>query len=291
MAAAAMVLVAGAAVAGPNAGGTLIIAESVGTVYTTEAATYCGSATATSCESAVTRWDGGGSLVLNIIAAFSPAASPRLSGVTFGIQHGGGVATPADIQTCGDFEIADATWPDSGTGTAVTWGAAQTGSLTEVAWSAHYAYASYGPDVLQLIPNPVQGANFADDDVPSNVDPIAGLGAYGFYTDGSLPCPADDVPLPCCFADGSCSLEFPVDCDALGGSPAPGGETACNPNPCPAPAIGACCIDTLCIIRFEDDCAASGGVFQGPDSTCDPDPCVPTPTFETTWGSIKANNR
>lgn len=292
MAAAAMVLVAGAAVAGPNAGGTLIIAESVGTVYTGDNA-YCGSSTTSACESASVRWDGEGALVLNILAAFSPAASPRLQGVTFGIEYDGGASNVVEAPHCGDFSLPTASpvWPASGSGNAVTWAAAQTGSLTEVAYTAHYAYSSYGPSQIRLIPNPAQGANFADDDTPSNVDPIAALGAYGFYTDGSLPCPAGDVPVACCFPDGSCQLLLASECDAAGGTPDPTGAAACNPNPCPQPAIGACCIGDICVIRFEDDCDRDGGVFQGPDTTCDPDPCVPTPTFQTTWGSIKATNR
>jgi hypothetical protein len=290
MAAAAMVLVAGAAVAGPNAGGTLIVAESVGTVYTSDNSGYCGSSTTTDCGAAVTRDDRDGAVVLNIIAAFAPSASPRLSGITFGIDYDNPAYAPADLGMCGDFQLPTADWPGAGSGNAVTWAAAQTGTLTEVYWTAHYAYASYGPATLSLIANPVQGGDFADDDTPSNVDPITGFGSYGFFADGSAPCPVDEAPEACCFSDGSCSLEFAADCDAAGGT-SQGPGSLCNPNPCPPPATGACCVSDVCVFLPENQCDAQGGIFQGAGTTCDPDPCVPTPTVETTWGSIKANNR
>ena len=291
MAAAAMVLVAGAAVAGPNAGGTLIVAESVGTAYTSDVPDYCGSSTTSACESASVNYNGAdGTLVLNIIAAFAPSASPRLAGVTFGIAYDNALYAPAAFAHCGDFELPDGTWPADGSGTAVTWGAAQTGTLTEVYWTAHYAYASYGPGTLSAIANPVQGGNFADDDVPANVDPIAGYGAFGFFaTTGLVACPIDEAPVACCFVDGSCTLEFPDDCLAAGGNV--DGSASCNPNPCPPPAIGACCIGDICVVLPAGECDNQGGTFQGDGTTCDPDPCVPVPTFETTWGAIKATNR
>lgn len=290
MAAAATVLVAGAAVAGPNAGGTLIIAESVGTVYTTEVADYCGSSTTTSCDAAVNRYDGDGPvIVLNIIAAFAPSASPRLSGITFGIDYDNALYAPSDLGTCGDFELPDGAWPGAGSGNAVTWGSAQTNTLNEVYWTAHYAYASYGPGTISLIPNPVQGGNFADDDTPSNVDPISAFGSFGFQVDGITPCPADEAPVACCFVDGSCRLEFPADCDAAGGTV--DGSASCNPNPCPPEPVGACCVNDICVVLPLTACDGQGGTFQGDGSTCSPDPCVPTPTHDTTWGKIKADNR
>lgn len=286
MAAAALVFVASAAAAGPNAGGTLIIAESVGTVYTSDVDDYCGSSTTSACESAVVRQDGEGAFVLNVIAAFAPASSPRLQGITWGWSYSPAYP-PADWGPCGDFELPNGDWPASGSGTSITWAAAQTDHLVEIYWSAHYAYATYGPGDVVLGENPIQGGSFADDDVPANLDPIAGFGAYGFYTDGIVICPADEAAVACCFADGSCELLFADECDAAGGVLE--GSASCNPNPCPQPEIGACCIGEDCTILPSDVCADSAGEFQGADTVCDPNPCVPIPTLETTWGQIKAN--
>jgi hypothetical protein len=40
-----------------------------------------------------------------------------------------------------------------------------------------------------------------------------------------------------------------------------------------APQTGACCIDADCSIDTEAQCFAYGGVYQGDDTTCDPNPC------------------
>ena len=60
---------------------------------------------------------------------------------------------------------------------------------------------------------------------------------------------------------------------------------------CLAPGVGACCIGTECFVRTEADCAQQLGSYQGDGTTCDPDPCVPIPVEQTTWGRIKAQYR
>ena len=40
------------------------------------------------------------------------------------------------------------------------------------------------------------------------------------------------------------------------------------------PPEGACCIDGVCDIETQYDCENSGGVYQGDNSECDPDPCA-----------------
>jgi hypothetical protein len=286
LAVAALSCIGSAALAGPNAGGTLIAALSVGTVYTVDHTGYCGSSTTTDCNAAVTTIDGSDTAVINIIAAFP--GSSRLAGLTFGISYSAGVVL-VDGAHCGDFELADGTWPASGTGTAVTWGAAQTDQLVEVYWFAAYNYDGT-PQSLGLIAHPGQGGNFADDDVPSNIDPIAGYGVFGFAQPGSVECPGSG-PLPgaCCFPDGSCEVLFETDCAAGGGS-FQGEGTNCETVVCPTPPTGACCIGTDCVILTRDDCATAGGNYIGDDSTCDPNPCV-VPTIESSWGEIKNSYR
>ena len=175
------------------------------------------------------------------------------------------------------FELPDGAWPGPGSGTAVTWASAQTGHLVEVYWFAMYSYDSYGPGDFCLIANPIQGGNFADDDTPSNVDPVAAFGCFGFHGgDALVPCPAVEAAEACCFDDGSCELLLAGDCESAGG--APGFGPACNPNPCPQPGMGACCIDSDCTLLTEDDCVALGGQYAGDGTTCDEVDCGAIPT-------------
>ena len=58
--------------------------------------------------------------------------------------------------------------------------------------------------------------------------------------------------------------------DCLGIEGTPQGEgTVCDPNPCPLPEIGACCLPVgLCIETTEPECVAAGGEFQGIGTDC-----------------------
>jgi hypothetical protein len=61
---------------------------------------------------------------------------------------------------------------------------------------------------------------------------------------------------------------------------------------CTAPGFGACCFgDGTCEFISQDACAATHGTYQGDGTTCDPNPCEPTPVQSTTWGRIKASYR
>ena len=147
--------------------------------------------------------------------------------------------------------------------------------------------ALHAAELLTLIPSPSQGASFADDDVPSNLDTIAGLGSFGFFGPGDIPCPSADVPAACCFADGSCEVLLEGDCIAGGGVLE--GSPSCDPNPCAQPPLGACCTDLNdCFLATEANCLAQGYDYVGDGSTCDPNPCGAIPTHRTTWGQIKA---
>lgn len=54
--------------------------------------------------------------------------------------------------------------------------------------------------------------------------------------------------------------------------------------PCVPPETGACCIDATCYADMtEDDCIWGGGEWQGPDTTCDPDPCAPPNVCMYVW--------
>ncbi len=278
LAAAAVAVMGGTAIAGPNAGGTLVATLADGVVFTFDEETYCG-AGATDCGTAIGRYDNTDTAVINVLAAF-PGTS-RLAGVTFGVAYNDAEVFLAAWGACGDFELGTGGWPGSGEGTAVTFSAAQEASLVDVYWFAAYNY--YGnANTFDLIPHPSQGANFADDSVPSELDAIAALGSFGFATDGNVPCPQGDAPGACCFMDGSCTVVPEADCQGDFQGP----DTNCDPNPCPPPPTGACCDDEgNCTIRTRMECGDEG--YQGDDTGCDPNPCDVVPTVETSWGAVK----
>jgi hypothetical protein len=61
---------------------------------------------------------------------------------------------------------------------------------------------------------------------------------------------------------------------------------------CVAPApVGACCVDTVCRLRTQAECASEQGIYQGNGESCYPDPCPSIPVEPTTWGRIKAKFR
>lgn len=62
---------------------------------------------------------------------------------------------------------------------------------------------------------------------------------------------------------GSLTEGYTVRSELGRGGPA-GGETG---------GTGACCIEGVCFISTSEDCTAAGGMYQGNDTTCTPDPC------------------
>lgn len=312
--------------AGPNAGGSLLV-HTKHLVVTSDVDNYCPFFDAQSCDQIVSRVDGTSVEIFWVVAAFPQASAPRVAAVSFGWVYPAGL-TFLGGGSCGDFELATAGWPNSGEGTAITWNAVKTANVFQVYWGAAYDYYGTGASIC-LTPHPSQGAVFADDAVPANLDPIAALGCLGFNQDGIAPCPGAGAIGACCFADGSCAELSPDACAANGGTyqgdgttcagsncgPTPGAcchvdgtcelltefecsdhgdqfqgpGTACDPSPCP-PA-GACCVEGKCEFLIEEHCVDHGGVWLGSGSDCDPDPCGATPTRTTTWGGIKATQR
>lgn len=286
LAVAALTCIGSAALAGPNAGGTLILALSEGTVYS-PGADYCGSATATDCEGAVTTGESRPSSnphVVNCLAAF-PSPGGVLSGVTFGVYYDDANIAVVASGLCGDFEIADGNWPANGSGTAMSFDTAQTSTLVEIYWFALYGYG-YS---FCTGPHPTQGGTFADDSVPSEIDPIAGYGCFGFNEPGGAECPPPPVSEACCF-DTGCQDLLPADCTAQGGVPQ-GPGSSCADDPCAPPPTGACCFGPNCEDLTAEDCARNGGDYQGDGTACSdvPDPCeIPTPTIDSSWGGVKS---
>jgi hypothetical protein len=95
--------------------------------------------------------------------------------------------------------------------------------------------------------------------------------------------PCEPVIGACCDPNGRCELAGEIEC---GENLWLEGEV-CEPNPCPQPE--ACCFeDESCEYILVDECVAIGGEPQGEGTDCDPNPCIPIPVDETTFGSIKA---
>ncbi len=178
--------------AGPNAGGVLLV-HSANLTY--EGINECGQGTAPdSCGAVVSEIDNATSdslKVWKVYAAFPPGSSPRLKGLTFGVDYDDayGDSTGVVIRAlgpCADFQLAMNGWPGDSTGTSLLWDDAQTSLMTEVYWFAGYNY--YGnPATFALIPHPEQGGYFIDDSKPGQMDPIADYGSLGFGQPGYVP--------------------------------------------------------------------------------------------------------
>ncbi len=265
---AGLVVLAAVAMAGPNAGGTLIV-HYPGLAYVPGTTDYCGVAPLSSCAEAVSEIDGSGPSAIKVwkvYAAFVVGSSPRLKGLSFGITYSGNVRIPAQgYGTCGDVEFPDNTWPRSGTGDSVFWDNPQTGTLVECYWFAGYVIGGAG--TFALGPNPSLGGAFTDDSIPPKVDEIYAYGAMGFNTGGSDPCPV--IAGACCFPDGTCIMSTAGDCASHGGSYL-GNGTSCDPNPCPQPTGACCASDGSCTITLQKNCT---GNWQGAGTTCTPNPC------------------
>ena len=173
------------AFAGPNYGGILIVHANESLSYST-GEMYCGSSDLVDCDIADVRVDGTDPVVCYVLAAFPAEASPRLGGLTLGIDYDDAKLQVEEWGACGDFALPDQGWPGPNEGLAVTWETAQTDHLIEVCW---LAVSSNGdPAVLEIIDSPISRAAFGDDDVPANLDDVLGFGALGFNTDGRNPC-------------------------------------------------------------------------------------------------------
>jgi hypothetical protein len=251
--------------AGGNAGGTLtLVYQEID--YTEGYEDYCIEGP---CEDRVVEVPASPEPVV-IVALASFVVQSELKGITFGIDYPDNLVI-VGFGSCGDFEIPQPSWPDPGTGTAVTWADAVVAPTVPVYWFAAYDDDTE-PGLISLIPHPTQGAFFGDASVPSQLDPIVCLGAFGFGEPGVLCCA--EIAGACCFEDGSCEYMPPDDC-AAGGGTYQGDLTLCTPNPCPQPP-GACCFpDGTCSVMSIAGCQASGGAAQEPGSSCDPNPCPP----------------
>ncbi|MFN8546985.1 MAG: hypothetical protein U0527_03195 [Candidatus Eisenbacteria bacterium] len=208
-------LFAANALAGVNHGGTLIVhAQPPGIGSGCPDDPYSRSCAITdpcidldACENARTMVSGSAVTFWSVLAAFPSGSTPRLRGVSFGVNYSSGLSVLASGHVP-DFGVLDPGWPGSGTGTAVSWNTTRTDLLTVVYWFSGYSYVSPAPSLFSLYPHPTQGGFFADDSIPAVLDPIADYGALGFDRAGDLPCP---IFTP---TTGACCIELDPLCRA-----------------------------------------------------------------------------
>lgn len=160
------------------------------------------------------------------------------------------------------LEIPSDTWPGPFSGTAVSWAPeCLQGMLVPVYFFGFYVYSPGGPVPLGDF-YPGLSSTVVSCEEPPVEDVITGYGVMGCGDDpGVQVCPIGEGPGPACCVD--------TDGDDIP-------ET---------------CVE----VTDADECLDLGGVFQGEGSQCGPnnEPCPqpPVATEQTTWSRIKATYR
>ena len=175
--------------AGPNAGGVLLLHCSVDIQYTTSVASYCGLGSPDSCQEVNPSIElaPGRTVIAAVLAAFPDTSGPRVKAIDFGIQYDSLAVVIVDAGTCSDFEIAVAPWSRSPAGAALSWQAPQTSRIQQVYWFACELAKGASQGVLSLAACPGQAGIFVDDSMPPNEDPVTAFGALGFNCAGFAP--------------------------------------------------------------------------------------------------------
>jgi hypothetical protein len=90
----------------------------------------------------------------------------------------------------------------------------------------------------------------------------------------------------CCLPDGSCEELYEGCCVVIGGS-FQGAGTVCAGVSCPQPT-GACCFGEVCVDGQPQDTCETTGVWMGPDTTCDCNPCIGIDQADPPSGTVDA---
>lgn len=102
----------------------------------------------------------------------------------------------------------------------------------------------------------------------------------GFFGTAAAMDPGSGVQNTCCCRDGTVSIvSSPANCIAIGGVPV--GDPPCDAAVCcqvKENSLGACCYENGdCEITNPQACAASGGLYKGTGTLCQPNPCCVLP--------------
>jgi hypothetical protein len=286
---------------GANADGAIIVHTNDSYDYLS--ATVCSTdlGQPISCAEAITRTDKSAGAVVWFLAAFRPGASPRVSGVYFGVHFDEVNLDPsARFGPCGPpvvLEVPDYGWPSETAGTFVSFGNPVIGNILFRFYYFRVDDYSGGPPANPLFCSAVHPAGgyaaFFDDSSPPAEDRITRFGCVGWYSNGSNDCPSGSPVGACCFRDGHCEILDEIACLA-----APehdvwlGMGTACSPgDPCSS-VPGACCDPGTGSCAYVVEAGCPPPLVWHFDWTCEPDYCPPpVRTEKTTWGRIRASFR
>lgn len=257
----------GAASAGKNDGGAMIVHTDDAIVWTATQPDYCddyATVAPADCESANTRSgvdrQHAGTVVW-FLAAFHLEAEPAVNSIQFGIDHSFPALYLPAWGACGIGEIveeANTGWPHEpdGAGCTITYAPPIAGEpLFAFYWLA--AYGTIG-DFLGTGIHPALGyASFLSDDEPAIEDQVTRFGVVRWFAPGENSCPEPPRRGACCLPDGSCLELFEHECQAMPyrGIHSGAGST-CDE------ACGACCywrqdfdvITRRCVVTTYDDC-------------------------------------
>ncbi|MCA9759242.1 MAG: choice-of-anchor D domain-containing protein, partial [Candidatus Eisenbacteria bacterium] len=225
------------ALAGPNAGGVLIVH---GDPEFAATGSECGAINLNYCNQADPWLPADGErYTWWVLAAFPDGSSPRMTGVQFGIDYWSDEVEITDWGICGDLAIPDQNWPQPGSGISVVWTSTQTSQVTPVGWfetRVLQAYVGYSAYVYIEESSRPEGGAFVDDSVPGILDPIADYGVMGFGDPGENYCPETPEPPGACCIANSCSQLTPSECAVQGGT-FHGSGVSCQDVQCePAPS-------------------------------------------------------
>jgi len=136
-------------------------------------------------------------------------------------------------------------------------------------------------------PGPNTGVVLGASDVPwsGNYVPVYWFGGYAYEYYGSSTLPLAMHPDYGSAGMGSCQMRYSlspffmyptrtVDVECLGALGIDTDGVSCCPEP---PASAACCANGNCLILTGEQCAAAGGLWHASWTSCDPNPCPPTP--------------
>lgn len=188
-----VVAITSIAVAGRNAGGALIVHTNDAVSYTTSGSYCLTSYLPPSCEEAGTRTDKDENTpaVIWFLAAFPDTSNPAVTTIQFGIEHN----LPPEqgyferYVKCGDLELPDAGWPETGFGNLLSFGSTvHTEKLFPFYWFAAYGFE--GAYLGTAAYPSTEEARFVDGSAPPVEDPITRFGTLAWSSNGSNTCPS-----------------------------------------------------------------------------------------------------
>jgi hypothetical protein len=107
------------------------------------------------------------------------------------------------------------------------------------------------------------------------------------WPDCGPPDPCAPEPMGACCVGEDCYYVTEAECNGMQGEYL-GDDTDCGPpNPCEY-FRAVCCVCIDCFIVTEDECMDMMGDWHPEWDSCDPNPCPPSPSESTSWGTIKA---